>query len=578
MLTIDKETIAVIPSVQLTFHYHEMTLVSVDHVAVGQPVSGTSIQADTLVTAVNVGKSLVSLSKPPTAAIVGGTYTFQAVLASNLKCTAPATGHYLSTDHAYVCSAQLGCATSAAACTPAAAPKGRLPGRALMCATAAVGWHLVSSIPVRCTTQPGCLVNGGACSATSGHTTQHTCTATNNGYYLVGDISTACAVVTNAQTITCTDGTATKVLKCKDGYYKGGTYSAGSSSNTCTLCTSQGTFEKVASASSGATTLTLTDFGDVSVGQPLTGAGVASGTTVASFTSFAQEGHGAQGSTSITLDDSGSPGTCTSCANVAVGQAVTGEGIEPGTTVAAIAGTALTLSKPTLDFISGFGYGDVTGVGPFTQDGAAASSSTAVTLDSGGNLAKVAVGMEVTGSGIAAGTSVAAISTTALTLSLPTTATLASGTTLSFTSRHVTLGAAQPKILVGMFIGAPGELADGCRIQRVQGTLLTLTKPLLADMANTNVLLQTFSQTGTAASGDYTVTLVDPFGVTVGASVFASAGLPAWPSGTHVTAISGNIVTLNVAFTAALSSAWIAFVATNGVLTFAGNDATISGG
>ena len=127
-----------------------------------------------------------------------------------------------------------------------------------------------------------------------------------------------------------------------------------------------------------------------------------------------------------------------------------------------------------------------------------------------------------------------------------------------------------------MSIGAPGELADGSRVQRIQGTLLTLTKPLLADMSNTNVLLQTFSQTGTAASGDYTVTLVDPTGVTVGASVFASAGLPAWPSGTHVTAISGNIVTLNVAFSAALSSAWIAFVTTNGVMTFAGNVVTVS--
>ena len=102
-------------------------------------------------------------------------------------------------------------------------------------------------------------------------------------------------------------------------------------------------------------------------------------------------------------------------------------------------------------------------------------------------------------------------------------------------------------------------------------------RPTIPPPHQPQVLLQTFSQTGTAASGDYTVTLVDPTGVTVGASVFASAGLPAWPSGTHVTAISGNIVTLNVAFSAALSSAWIAFVTTNGVLTFAGNVVTISG-
>ena len=65
VLKIDKETIAAISSEQLTFHYHEITLVSVDHVAVGQPVSGANIQPDTIVTAVNAGKSLVSLSKPP---------------------------------------------------------------------------------------------------------------------------------------------------------------------------------------------------------------------------------------------------------------------------------------------------------------------------------------------------------------------------------------------------------------------------------------------------------------------------------------------------------------------------------
>ena len=105
----------------------------------------------------------------------------------------------------------------------------------------------------------------------------------------------------NAATTYCVDGTATQVLKCQDGcvggvgseegpgpghhtspnqpsnhhpqpmYYKDGTYSAGSTSNTCNLCTSQGTYEKTATASSGAMTLTLTNFADVSVGMLVTG-------------------------------------------------------------------------------------------------------------------------------------------------------------------------------------------------------------------------------------------------------------------------------------------------------------------
>ena len=90
-------------------------------------------------------------------------------------------------------------------------------------------------------------------------------------------------------------------------------------------------------------------------------------------------------------------------------------------------GTTLALSKPLTATISGgtvtfqANDGTLTFL-PFTHSGTAPSGSTVVSLTAGTN---VAVGMRVSGSGLAKGTTVSAISGTTLTLSTPTVGVLA---------------------------------------------------------------------------------------------------------------------------------------------------------
>ena len=165
-------------------------------------------------------------------------------------------------------------------------------------------------------------------------------------------------------------------------------------------------FSHTASASSGSTTVTLASSSlYAAIGQVVTGTGIATGTVV-SITAVAGATLTISAATTATI----SSGTLT---------------FTTGGTLT-FSGTTLSLSKPltatvssgTLTFQANDG---VLTFLPFTQTGSAAPGSTAVTLGSG---TSVAVGMHVSGSGVASGTTVNAISGTALTLSTATVGTL----------------------------------------------------------------------------------------------------------------------------------------------------------
>ena len=69
-----------------------------------------------------------------------------------------------------------------------------------------------------------------------GQTTKLSCITSAHGYYLVGDVPTACAAIANSYSIACVDGTASQALFCLAGFYNAGGYSAGTSSDACSAC------------------------------------------------------------------------------------------------------------------------------------------------------------------------------------------------------------------------------------------------------------------------------------------------------------------------------------------------------
>lgn len=199
-------------------------------------------------------------------------------------------------------------------------------------------------------------------------------------------------------------------------------------------------------------------------------------------------------STSVTLT---SPNSL-----IRVNQIVTGLGIQLGTTVTAITGTTLTLSLATTTTEANT---SLTFTDSFTVDSCITSTTINVTLGSANPA--IVVGMGVTGSGVANGTTVATISGTTMTLSTATTTSVA-GTTLTFytkettatttaASKTITLKAANSLVTVGMnvYSGTNGLIPFGATVTAVSGTTVTLSLPV--PLAYTNGLALVFATSGT---------------------------------------------------------------------------------
>lgn len=112
--------------------------------------------------------------------------------------------------------------------------------------------------------------------------------------------------------------------------------------------------------------------------------------------------------------------TLSNVASLAVGQAVTGSRIQSGTVITAISGNTITLSKPT----SG-GFLNSGSTLTFTY----ASGNTVLKL---ANTTGLAVGQQITGTNIPAGTTITAISDTTITLSNGLTGALSNNAALNF--------------------------------------------------------------------------------------------------------------------------------------------------
>jgi flagellar hook protein FlgE len=147
------------------------------------------------------------------------------------------------------------------------------------------------------------------------------------------------------------------------------------------------------------------------------------GTKVSIMSSNHTTGTGATGQTGIVVADA---------TNIAVGDLVYGTGIANGTTVAAVSGTAITLSANTtaaiyggeLNFVDGDGLG-----AQVLNNGAVAQGATTMVVDANTN---ISVGDVVEVAGVTAGTTVTNVNGTTITISAATTAAIADNTSISF--------------------------------------------------------------------------------------------------------------------------------------------------
>jgi spore germination protein YaaH len=99
-------------------------------------------------------------------------------------------------------------------------------------------------------------------------------------------------------------------------------------------------------------------------------------------------------------------------------------------------------------------------------------------------------------------------------------------------------------------------IAAGATVVSITGDVVTLSAPNTGNVTGALTFTSTVSTTGTAVlSAPTTLTVADPTGITVGATV-AGTGIPA---GTTVKAVSGSDVTLSAPVTAAITGSTVAF-------------------
>ena len=279
---------------------------------------------------------------------------------------------------------------------------------------------------------------------------------------------------------------------------------------------------------SGTNVLTITNATPVNVGQPVTGTGIPTGAYVtavsgsgagSTITLSASTTAAVTQATFAALSDrsiiastvSASPtARVFSSAGLFVGQSVQGPGIAPGTTVAGIVdANTITLSQNALATGAGNAYFAATPAVGRTAIGALTSASSAVTMASSAEVAGLAVGMYVQGVGIPQNTVIGSIS--------GTTVNLVSATTGAAVNASATHAASN------LIFGAP--------------------------IANFNAPIAT-TLGAAATSGATTLTVASAAGLAAGMPVFVN-GLA---NGTTIASITGNVVTLSTATTAAITN------------------------
>lgn len=273
------------------------------------------------------------------------------------------------------------------------------------------------------------------------------------------------------------------------------------------LTVTQGTVFLIGSLTANSATVGgIASFAGLAVGDPVSGGGIPTGTTILTMgngtLTLSQKATATNATATLAVSqvinltgslllNSGTVSNPSTVAGLAVGQSITGTGIAAGTTITGFSGSTLTLSKTALTTPSGASNLFVTERKPVTGiTGTFNANSAAVTLNGTAAPAGLYVGASIAGPGIPGGTTVKTINGTALTLSQNTTAA----------------GAASPLYFSGWITGI----------------------------------------TGTFASGSPVLTLVNPTtGLAVGQEIIA----PGLPIGTTIAAISGSTLTLSAAAT-----------------------------
>ena len=361
-----------------------------------------------------------------------------------------------------------------------------------------------------------------------------------------------------------------------------GSLIATSTASTTTLASSAGRVATAtAPANAGATNGTTfrinrnTIAGAFVVGQTVSGTGIAAGAKITALTNATYRVLGGTGTVTVDTNNTGTVSgtitagglsvvTVTSATGFAVGQTVTGTGITAGTTISSITGTALTLSQA---------------VATAGVSGNVVATKSNMLVANGTVSGTWAVGEAVSGTGIAASTTITAVSGNTLTLSADLTATPGAVTATSG-GTTLLLSGVTGTFATGMNVtGASAGIPANTTITGVSSNTITLSSTLTGVPGavtgiNSAAYTQTLTVTNTntvglllsapAISGTNAASFVVTGGTcTAGSTVAASGGTctvivtltPATgnPSLSATLTVSGTVSGLTVTSTAALT-------------------------
>jgi len=239
--------------------------------------------------------------------------------------------------------------------------------------------------------------------------------------------------------------------------------------------------------------------------------------------------------TGIVTSGSATVGNVSSLSGVLVGQPITGTGIPAGTTITAASGTTITLSA------------NATASSTAKPTGVLTSGSAIITSVS--SLSGLINGQPITGTGIAAGTTIVSTSGTTITMSANATSNSALTTTYTFTaftvagSPTVTPTGSINGLVVGQAVTGPG-IPAGTKI-------VTLDSSGTVTLSANATVTSTATPTGITTSGSQTITGVSSIAGLVVGQVITGPGIPA---STVINAASGTTITMSVAATATVTT------------------------
>ena len=322
------------------------------------------------------------------------------------------------------------------------------------------------------------------------------------------------------------------------------------------------------SAATGATTLTMSSAITLKKGDAVSGTGIAAGTqvvldvTAGTVLALDKATTGAVAAGATLTFYTRTVALAAPDANIKPGQPVTGVGLAAGTTVVSYSsvGTgSVTISAPITAALSSTAIefeprtnSVALAAQSLTHGAASLSGATELVVTAS---ATVKAGMAVTGTNVAAGTKVKTSTTgTTIYLDTPTSGIVASSATITV----------DPLIVVGQSVSGTGIAAGTTVAAGSGGTTLKLSAILTADVAGAATLTfsdTAFTQTASALTSAATVTLTAANGK-IKAGMYISDGGASIPAGTTVLAYTAGATSLT------MSALTTGAINANTILTF----------